>query len=132
MNRIVRVSIAFAVGELIFSTCGGPLERVSWLHPILPWVDGSIYFLFGIVLMVTASSRWQFIIAAAASVALFDATVGGTLGFFIAGTHRTAESFIRFFGVNLMTYPVKSVLWALGGAALAWPFRHVDAPTESD
>jgi uncharacterized membrane protein SirB2 len=131
VNRIVRVSIAFVVVELIFSTCGAPLERVSWLHPILPWVDGAVYLLFGIVLMVAATSRWPFIIAAAASVALLDATVGGTLGFFMAGPHRTAASFIRFFGANLLTYPVKSVLWSLFGATLAWPFRHVDAPTES-
>ncbi len=127
MKRLVRLAIVFTIVELVFSACGAPLEHVAWLHPILPWVDGALYCLLGLLLMM-ATPRWPLIITTAAAVAFIDATVGGSLGYIFGAGPRTAEGFIRFFGPNLAIYPVKSVLWALGGAAAGWPLRRIDNP----
>lgn len=127
MNRIVRVALIFAIIEVVFSVLSGVLARhVPQLNRKLTWVDAAIYVVFGVLLMSRFTSRLPLIIVAAAAVAVVDCSIGGTLGYSLGPPLQTKVPYALLFTVNFMVYPVKSVLWSLLGAAIAWPFRRVD------
>ncbi len=132
MNRVLRLAIIFAVIEIVFSTASAYVPAyLPRLAGIVSWGDAAIYVAFGLLLTWGNVPNLPVLIVTVAAVAIIDCTVGGTAGYFIRPPRPSTVPYSFLVGMNVMVYPVKSVLWALLGGALAWPFRRIDNPASS-